>query len=86
MLWIAIAVVGLALAGIIGWYVAATRVETPDYRVERTDGSIEIRHYPALIARPRSRAMAHDRWRCAPVSRRLRATSLPATAAARRLP
>lgn len=50
MVWIALAIAGLALAGVIGWYVAATSVETPAYTVERTEGPVELRRYPAMVA------------------------------------
>jgi hypothetical protein len=50
MVWIALAVAGLALAGVIGWYIAATNVETPAYALERAEGPIELRRYPAMVA------------------------------------
>jgi hypothetical protein len=50
MVWIALAIAGLALAGVIGWYIAATNVETPAYTIERTEGPLELRRYPAMVA------------------------------------
>ena len=44
---------GLALVAglvVVGWYVAATRVETPSYAVERSEGPFELRRYPSLVA------------------------------------
>lgn len=41
---------GLALVGLIAFWLYATNVETPEYKVARKDGSIEIRDYPALVA------------------------------------
>jgi len=50
MVWILLAAGGLTLAAITGWYIAATNVETPAYAVERRDGPIELRRYPAMVA------------------------------------
>lgn len=50
MAWIALALAGLAAAGVVGWYVNATNVETPKYAVERVEGPFEIRRYPAMVA------------------------------------
>ncbi len=50
MAWVAVSVTALVLAGILAWYIAATNVETPDYALERSDGDMELRRYPPMIA------------------------------------
>jgi len=50
VLWI---IGGVILGGIIvsvgAWYIVTQNVETPDYTVVASDGSIEIRDYPPLV-------------------------------------
>jgi len=49
MVWILVVLALLAGVGIFAWTRATASVETPDYIVERTDGAVELRRYPALV-------------------------------------
>ena len=49
--WIWLAVAGLAGLGAVTWSVMASNVETPDYKVSRKSGNLEIREYgPTIVA------------------------------------
>ena len=41
---------GLIAVSLVAFWLYATNVETPEYKVFKKDGSIEIRDYPALVA------------------------------------
>ncbi|MEM8876839.1 MAG: heme-binding protein [Pseudomonadota bacterium] len=48
--WILIAAAGAtAVAAVGAWAWSTQNVETPDYTLEKADGAIEIRRYPALV-------------------------------------
>lgn len=49
MMWIA-GFFGLLILGACSWVLGQRLVETPSYTVEKTDGDIELRAYPELLA------------------------------------
>ncbi len=43
-------VLGVLALGLVGWWWRVSNVETPKYTVVSTDGPIEVRDYPRLVA------------------------------------
>lgn len=62
-IWVLSAVVGVAVIGAASWMWFVNNVEHPKYVVEKSDGEIELRRYPALVVAEVTRD--GERWSAA---------------------